>query len=148
MVKMNQKSSLIQTLNSVPQVLTLDTQKLTKEILGRFKPSGAPNTPEYGGAQTIFDHSPADDVDGIKKIHITKVVRCARDKMPISLSDLLMRRLGLGWEPDQGAGQARSIAEIAAPHLGWSEARIEDELVAYQAQLDTERRKPAPKSYT
>ncbi len=62
--------------------------------------------------------------------------------MPINLRDLLMRRLGLGWEPDQRISQARSIAEIAAPHLGWSEARIEDELVAYRTQLEVERRKP------
>ena len=117
-------------------------KKLTKEILGRLKPSGRPNTIEYSGAQTIFDHSLEDDVGGVGKILATEVERCARDEMPASLSDLLMRRLGLGWEPDQGVSQARSIAEIAAPHLGWSEARIEDELVAYQALLDNTRRKP------
>jgi glycerol-3-phosphate dehydrogenase len=65
-----------------------------------------------------------------------------RDEQPGDLADLLMRRLGAGWSSDQGLALARPVAEAAAPELGWSEARIEDELRAYQQHLDIARRRP------
>lgn len=117
-------------------------RELTKEILDRLTPSNSPKKLEYRGTQTMFDQNHEGDVDNITKVFAAEVERCAREEMPASLADLLMRRLGLGWEPDQGIDHARSIAEIAAPHLGWSEARIEDELVAYQAHLKQARHKP------
>ena len=70
------------------------------------------------------------------------IERCARDEQPRSLADILMRRLGLGWEPDQGLAQARLVAEAAAPHLGWSPERIDAEVAAYEKHLKLARRRP------
>lgn len=117
-------------------------RKITKEIQKRLTPSGDRRELQYSGATTIFDSKDADRADELGKAFTTEVLRCVRDEMPANLSDLLMRRLGLGWEPDQGIDQAREIAEIAAPHLGWSNSRVDDELIAYQTQLDNIRRKP------
>ena len=118
-------------------------QRMVKEIAGRLSPSTTPQSSKYQGTHTIFDQSHTRGDGRIASVLAAEVERCARDEMPVSLADLLMRRLGLGWEPDQGINQARSIAEAAAPHLGWSDARIEAELLAYQAHLTTTRRKPA-----
>jgi glycerol-3-phosphate dehydrogenase len=117
-------------------------RKITEDIRKRLTPSGSPRDLQYRGARTIFDHNDSCDVVGMAKVSNAEIARCASDEMPANLADLLMRRLGVGWEPDQGVGQAREIAEIAAPLMGWSDAQIKDELAAYQAQLDHARRKP------
>jgi len=111
-------------------------RRLVKEIAGRLSPTAAPQSPDYQGAQIMSDQS------GAASILAVEVERCVRDEMPRSLTDLLMRRLGLGWEPDQGVGQARSIAEIAAPHLGWSKSRVDAELHEYRLHLAKARRRP------
>ncbi|MDA5095272.1 FAD-dependent oxidoreductase [Aliiroseovarius sp. KMU-50] len=67
----------------------------------------------------------------------------ARTENPESLADLMMRRLGLGWEADQGLAAAEQVAQVAAPHMGWSDKDIENELHAYQVHLQRDRRKPS-----
>jgi glycerol-3-phosphate dehydrogenase len=74
------------------------------------------------------------------------VKRCARDEQPGSLADLLMRRLGAGWTSDQGLALARPVAEAAAHDLGWSNARIDAEVQAYERHLKTARRRPSAPS--
>jgi len=37
-----------------------------------------------------------------------------------TLSDILRRRLSVGWEPDLGLRHAETAAKLAAPHLGWT----------------------------
>lgn len=119
-------------------------RKITAKIQTHLTPSGNRCELRYRGARTVFDHDSAWDADQLPRSFSTEIARCARDEMPVSLADLLMRRLGLGWEPNQGVDQARAVAETAAPHLGWSASRVEDELIAYQALLDHTRRKPEP----
>lgn len=138
--------------DGVPNMMTLTggpimthrrvARKIANEFQKRLIPSGERRELQYSRAPTIFDHDGTGKTDELAQLFSTEVERCARDEMPTSLADLLMRRLGLGWEPDQGAGQARAVAEIAAPHLGWSKSRIEDELVDYHALLNRVRRKP------
>ncbi len=116
-------------------------RKITREIQERLVPSRDRRDLQYCGTQTVFDYDAACDGNQKPKDYSSVITNSARNEMPGNLADLLMRRLGLGWEPDQGLRQARKIAETAAPHLGWSNSRIEDELVSYQAHLDRARRK-------
>ena len=111
-------------------------RRLVKEIRGQLPPTVTPQRPEYQGAQMTSDQG------GATSIPAVEVERCVRDEMASSLTDLLMRRLGVGWEPDQGVAQARSIAEIAAPHMGWSEVQVDAEVHAYQLHLAKARRRP------
>jgi glycerol-3-phosphate dehydrogenase len=67
---------------------------------------------------------------------------CARHEKPATLADLMLRRLGVGWEPDQGRDLAPEVAQLVAPIMGWDTAKIEKEVLAYKAILGTERRKP------
>lgn len=138
--------------DGLPNMLTLTggpimthrrvARKLSKEIQKHLAPSGGPRALRYRGIPTVFDHENDGDSDQFAKTYDAEIARCARDEMPVSLADLIMRRLGLGWEPEQGIDQARKIAETAAPHLGWSRSRIEEEISAYHSQLDHIRRKP------
>ncbi len=64
------------------------------------------------------------------------------DEQPGDLADLLMRRLGAGWSSDQGLALARPVAEASAHDLGWSEARIDAEVLAYRQHLAEVRRRP------
>ncbi|SLN67125.1 Aerobic glycerol-3-phosphate dehydrogenase [Roseovarius albus] len=67
---------------------------------------------------------------------------CARHEKPATLADLMLRRLGAGWDPDQGRDLAPEVAQLIAPIMGWDSAKIEEEVLAYEAILATERRKP------
>lgn len=69
-----------------------------------------------------------------------QVAHCARIEMPRTLDDLMMRRLGLGWDPDQGVRISRRVANIAAPVLGWPQSRVEQEIADYARHLRTHRR--------
>lgn len=67
-----------------------------------------------------------------------------RNEDPANLADLMMRRLGLGWNADQGLAVSEQIAQAAAPCMGWSEDDIRDELQSYEAHLRRDRRTPTP----
>lgn len=138
--------------DGLPGILTLTggpimthrrvARKLVKYARKRLSPSLAPQSENCATDADIRDDISGEFSIGGANVSTFEIERCARDEMPGNLSDLLMRRLGLGWEPDQGLALARSVAQAAAPHLGWSEGRVEDELLAYKAHLNTARRKP------
>ncbi|MBO6835938.1 MAG: FAD-dependent oxidoreductase [Alphaproteobacteria bacterium] len=65
-----------------------------------------------------------------------EVVRSAREEIPLTLTDLMVRRLGLSWTFSQGRGHARRVTEIAGPVLGWDDARIDAETEAYLTYLE------------
>jgi glycerol-3-phosphate dehydrogenase len=50
-----------------------------------------------------------------------------------TLTDVLMRRTMVGLGPDLGLGASHRAAAIAAAHLGWDAARVDQELAAYRA---------------
>lgn len=71
------------------------------------------------------------------------IAHSAQHENPKTLADLMMRRLGVGWDVDQGQKLAAQIAGQAAPHLGWSQARTESEIRAYHDLLARDRRRPS-----
>ena len=125
--------------DGLPGILTLTggpimthrsvAKDLLAQVQDRLLPSRAPQDVQH---VTIDDTGYSN----------AEIERCAREEMPITLADLLMRRLGLGWEPDQGLGLAQEVANAAAPHMGWSEDQIKDELNSYEAHLLAARRRP------
>ena len=70
-----------------------------------------------------------------------EIEHIAREEMTYKLSDMLMRRLGLGWRSDQGIELARPVAKTMAPILGWSIEKIEEEIIEYRSLLKDRRRK-------
>ncbi len=57
-------------------------------------------------------------------------------EMALTLCDVLIRRTHVIYETrDGGLGQARAVAELMAPRLGWDEAEIERQVAGYAAQV-------------
>lgn len=104
-------------------------RRLVKRVESILPPSRAVGTPIYEPQVASGDEA---------------ILQAVKEK-PVSLADLMMRRLGLAWDPDQGLSAARHVAEIAAPELGWDKDRIDREIEAYELRLKTERRQPADK---
>jgi glycerol-3-phosphate dehydrogenase len=55
----------------------------------------------------------------------------ARHEHPVTLQDLMFRRVGAGWTATMGREAARKAAETVADILGWDARRIDDEVAAY-----------------
>jgi glycerol-3-phosphate dehydrogenase len=57
-------------------------------------------------------------------------------EMALTLCDVLIRRTHVIYEArDGGLGQARAVAQLMAPRLGWDEAEIKRQVDAYAAQV-------------
>lgn len=108
-------------------------RRIVGEVQRRLVPSGAPQSLLYESTSATSGRALPDPEE---------IARYAREEMPADLSDLMMRRLGLGWEPDQGLAQAPEIAEIAAPYMGWSRVQAQTQVRAYRDHLSPTRRRP------
>ncbi|MGA5702434.1 FAD-dependent oxidoreductase [Peterkaempfera bronchialis] len=64
-----------------------------------------------------------------------EVVLAVREEGAATLGDILLRRTLIGLGGDMGRAAAPRCARIAAPHLGWDEDRIQDELAGYDREL-------------
>jgi glycerol-3-phosphate dehydrogenase len=116
--------------------------RLQRAVSSRIAPSGSPQDLNFHWANSTGElNAPRIESDSFS-VSTIAVERCARDEQPGSLADLLMRRLGAGWSSDQGLALARPVAEAAAHELGWSKARIDAEVQAYEQHLKTARRRP------
>jgi len=120
--------------------------QLLRAVSNRVAASGSSRDLNFHRANTTAEqNSPRIESDAFS-VSTAAVKRCARDEQPGSLADLLMRRLGAGWSSDQGLALARPVAEAAAHDLGWSKARIDAEVQAYERHLKTARRCPSAPS--
>ena len=124
----------------------LVANRLLRAVSSRVAASGLAQDLNFQAINTCGEQN-ADRIESDAfSISTATLKRCARDEQPASLADLLMRRLGAGWSSDQGLALARRAAEAAAQDLGWSKARIDAEVQAYEGHLKTARRRPNPLS--
>jgi glycerol-3-phosphate dehydrogenase len=65
-------------------------------------------------------------------------------EMARTLSDVMLRRLSLGFSADQGRGVAPAVARFLADRLGWDAARQDAEVAAYEATLARSWAAPTP----
>lgn len=61
-----------------------------------------------------------------------EIVFSFESELAHSLTDCLMRRTMIGLNGDLGLGDVEAAANIAREFLGWSEARVKDEIEAYK----------------
>lgn len=61
-----------------------------------------------------------------------QVVYSVRHEQCVRLADFMLRRSLLGFRPDQGLRAAAAVAEWMARELGWTAARKEEEIRAYE----------------
>jgi glycerol-3-phosphate dehydrogenase len=62
-----------------------------------------------------------------------EVIHVIRNEMAMRLSDIVVRRTGLGGAGYPGRAAIESCARLAAPELGWDGARTAEELAAVEA---------------
>ncbi len=116
--------------------------RLLGAISSRVAPSGSPQDLNFQWLNSAGEQNvPWIESDAFS-VSRAAVKRCAREEQSRSLVDLLMRRLGAGWSSDQGLALARPVAEAASAEIGWSKARIDAEVQAYERHLEIARRRP------
>jgi glycerol-3-phosphate dehydrogenase len=64
-----------------------------------------------------------------------EVVLAVREEGAVTLGDVLLRRTLIGLGSDMGLSAAGTCAQVAVRHLGWDEARAEEEVAAYRHEL-------------
>jgi len=64
-----------------------------------------------------------------------ELVHAVREEFAQTLSDILLRRTLLGYRPGRGSAAIGAFRTVAAAHLGWSTAKIEADIAAYEAYL-------------
>ena len=67
------------------------------------------------------------------------MVHACRHESAVSISDFTLRRTRLGWlTMDHGRNDQHAIATVMAGELGWSEAEINRQIEAHEAELQAE----------
>jgi glycerol-3-phosphate dehydrogenase len=77
-------------------------------------------------------------IDEAKTALAAEVVHAVNNEFAVTLTDIIHRRMMVGFLPDLGAAMAPGIARIAATELAWDEAELARqlaELEAYNARL-------------
>ena len=115
-------------------------RRLVEAVAKQLSPSGDMQLAIL--TRTIPDGNPLRVEAAECEVDLDEARRCAREEMPRSLADLLLRRLAAGWSADRGLAQARRVAEAVAAELGWSSRRVDAEVDAYARQLVAVRRRP------
>jgi glycerol-3-phosphate dehydrogenase len=73
---------------------------------------------------------PVSDGSPTLRVEIVYVIRA---EMAVRLTDIVVRRTGLGGSGHPGRAAIEACATVAASELGWDDARVADEIAAVEA---------------
>ncbi len=110
-------------------------RQLSAAVGRRIGPSGGRQEISYAAKPFPEDaDSPAllNHWDGVS---IADLRHAAEREQPMTLVDLLFRRVGAGWTETMAREGAQTAAETVADILGWDKARIDAEVEAYRAHV-------------
>jgi glycerol-3-phosphate dehydrogenase len=108
-------------------------------LLGRYG-SG------FADLLTLIEADPAlaAPLSGAPHCIAAEAVHAARSEGALHLEDVLHRRLRLEFEaPDRGVAAAAAVAELVAPHLGWTAEDAEAEVQRFTAAVEAHLRAEA-----
>lgn len=74
-------------------------------------------------------------LDPMSDLTRAEVLLAIRDEQALTLADVLVRRVVVGWQQDLGRHCAPAIAQAMAEELGWDQARIDRELADFDNYL-------------
>jgi len=87
------------------------------------------------------DETLLEPLEGAEEYLRVEMVYAASHEAALHLDDLLARRTRISIEtPHRGVESAEPVARLVAPILGWDEERIMNEVQAYSARVEAERR--------
>ncbi len=81
------------------------------------------------------DPSAARVLDERTGLVVAEVLYAVREEEALRLSDTVIRRVMVGWEPDLGRAVAPAVLDVMAAELGWDETRKAAELADYEHYL-------------
>ena len=80
-------------------------------------------------------------LEGAEEYLRVELAYAASHEAALHLDDLLARRTRISIEtPHRGVDSAEPVARLVAPILGWDEERVANEVQAYSARVEAERR--------
>ena len=72
---------------------------------------------------------------------MAQVVYAMSHELAVRLNDVLIRRTQLFFrDMDQGLGAMEAISKVMAAHLGWTEARRQEEIERYSEEVQLSRK--------
>jgi glycerol-3-phosphate dehydrogenase len=87
------------------------------------------------------DQSLLEPLEGAEEYLRVEIAYAASHEAALHLDDLLARRTRISIEtPHRGVDSAEPVARLVAPILGWDDERIANEVQAYSARVEAERR--------
>jgi glycerol-3-phosphate dehydrogenase len=101
-------------------------RRLLKAVQRYLRPSSQPRRIDYN----LRSRKDED------KVTPASVLRAISEEQARSLTDILRRRLSVGWEPDLGLSQVANAAEIAAAALGWTAEEKARQIRAYRDEVE------------
>jgi glycerol-3-phosphate dehydrogenase len=101
-------------------------RRLLRAIRRYVSPSGSARPVDYH-----LTRQPDED-----RVSAQSVRRACKEEQARTLSDILRRRVSVGWQPDLGLGDADAASRLAAEILGWSEEERQAQLLAYRAEVE------------
>lgn len=110
-------------------------RRLARAVSRRLKPSG-PKRPLESASR------PVEDIGHVTEASVAHAVLHEQAR---TLSDILRRRLSVGWEPDLGLRHAEPAAKFAAPHLGWTPDETAVQIARFIEETATEFGLKAPR---
>ena len=108
-------------------------RELTDAVRRRIPPSRPQKAPDYTPARFPDDPgSPPLVEDALVKF--SDLRHAVREQHACNLMDALFRRVGLGWRCAFTPAELERAAAVIGNELGWSDARKEQEIQAFQAE--------------
>ena len=107
-------------------------RQITAKVAEKIAPAGARHVASFDtvGLEENTNSPPVNAA--YPDIRLSHLQQMAREELPASLSDLLLRRAGLGWTHDLSQEAARAAAEAVAADMGWDAAQIDTQVADYR----------------
>ena len=119
---------------------------LCRAVAGRVAPSRSQQPLSFAARRFPDRQNSPPLLDHWTEAKLADVAYAAKHEQPVTLVDLLFRRLGVGWTQSMGLEAAEAAARAAAAELGWDEARLAAEVTAYKDHLRREHHLVQPNS--
>ena len=108
--------------------------EILEAVRKRVDPSGEPGTLTYAGRQFPSDDASPSLVNDDPGIRLSDLRTVAEEEMPQTLTDILFRRLPVGYRADMGRSVLRRAAQEVARPMGWDADETERQIESYLAE--------------
>jgi glycerol-3-phosphate dehydrogenase len=115
---------------STPLIPPAPADSLGDERLGHIKPFYEPSAFERLGALAAEDRLMRGPIGRESAVIRAQVLEAVRHEMALTLEDVVLRRTSLGSTGYPGDEAVEAVATVIRKELGWSDARVADEIEA------------------